>query len=102
MGNREIAGALIMFLMFSSFEARADKWRDYKCYVSDMDGQMWVHIFELDARYWDAGKAAVNGKFILDSFGRRLAQVREVRECVPVDKVFVSFDARRLEDATPM
>ena len=102
MGSRTIICALILFLMFSSFATLADQWRDYKCYVSDTDGRMWVHIFELDARQRNAGEAAVNGKFIFDSFGRPLAQVREVRECVPLDKVFVSLDARRLEDATPM
>ena len=50
MVSRTITCALILLLMFSSFATLADQWRDYKCYVSDTDGRMWVHIFELDAR----------------------------------------------------
>ena len=50
MGSRTIICALILFLMFSSFATLADQWRDYKCYVSDMDGRMGVHIVERDAR----------------------------------------------------
>lgn len=102
MGSWIIIPALIFFLMLSSLETQADQWMDYKCYVSDMEGRMWVHIFELDARHWNTDEAAVNEKSILDSFGRPLAQVREVRECVPLDQVFMSLDARRLDDATPM
>ena len=102
MSGWTIIRALVFFLVLSSFEALADQWVDYKCYVSDREGRMWVHIFELDARQWNAGEAAVNGKFILDSFGRPLAQVREMKECVTLDQVFMSLEARRLDDATPM
>tara|TARA_B100000035_G_scaffold267439_1_gene240492 strand:- start:1598 stop:1786 length:189 start_codon:yes stop_codon:yes gene_type:complete len=41
------------------------------------------------------------GRLILDSFGRTLAEVREVKECVLLDASFSSLKARTLDDNTP-
>ena len=41
------------------------------------------------------------GRLILDSFGRTLAEVREVKECVLLDASFSSLKARTLDENTP-
>ena len=41
------------------------------------------------------------GRLILDSFGRTLVEVREVKECVLLDASFSSLKARTLDENTP-
>ena len=88
-------------LVACSLCADAQQWSDYKCYVVDTEGGQWVHLFELDPQNLPAELAALPGRFILDSFGHTLAEVREVKDCVLVDASFSSLEARTLDDNTP-
>ena len=84
-----------------SLFAHAQQWSDYKCYVVDTEGGQWVHLFEMDRQKLSAEVAALRGRLILDSFGRTLAEVREVKECVTLNASFSSLKARTLDDNTP-
>lgn len=84
-----------------SVYADAQQWSDYKCYVIDTEGGEWVHLFEMDPQNLSAELGALPGRLILDSFGRTLAEVREVKECVPLDASFSALKARTLDDSTP-
>jgi diaminopimelate decarboxylase len=88
-------------LMICSLCAHAQQWSDYKCYVVDTEGGQWVHLFEMDPQNLRTELAALPGRLILDSFGRTLAEVRAVRECVSLDASFSSLGARTLDDNTP-
>ena len=88
-------------LLACSLCAQAQQWSDFKCYVVDTEGGQWVHLFEMDRQKLSTEVAALPGRLILDSFGRTLAEVREVRECVPLDASFSSLKARTLDDNTP-
>ena len=94
------ACVIATFVVCSLF-ARAQQWSDYKCYVVDTEGGQWVHLFEMDRQKLSAEVAALPGRLILDSFGRTLAEVRDVKECVPLDASFSSLKARTLDDNTP-
>ena len=41
------------------------------------------------------------GRHILDSYGRMVAEVQEVKECVSLNASFSSLKARTLDDNTP-
>ena len=45
--------------------------------------------------------AALPGRHILDSYGRMVAEVQEVKECVSLNTSFSSLKARTLDDNTP-
>ena len=92
--------AIAAFAM-GSLVAHAQQWSDYKCYVVDTEGGQWVHLFEMDPQNLSTELGALPGRLILDSFGRTLAEVREVKECVPLDASFSSLKARTLDDNTP-
>ena len=81
--------------------AHAQQWSDYKCHIVDTEGGHWVHLFEMDPQDLPAAQAALPGRFILDSFERPVAEVREVRECVPLDASFSALQARALDGNTP-
>lgn len=83
------------------FSAHAQQWSDYKCHIVDTEGGHWVHLFEMDPQDLPAAQAALPGRFILDSFERPVAEVREVRECVSLDAPFFALKARALDDNTP-
>ena len=84
-----------------SLVAHAQQWSDYKCHVVDTEGGQWVQLFEIDPQNLSTELVALPGRLILDSFGRTLAEVREVKECVPLDASFSSLKARTLDDNTP-
>jgi len=88
-------------LMACSLCADALQWSDYKCHVVDTEGGQWVHLFEMDPQNLQTERAALPGRLILDSFGRELAEVREVKECVSLDASFSSLKARTLDANTP-
>lgn len=92
--------AIAAFAM-GSLVAHAQQWSDYKCYVVDTEGGQWVHLFEMDPQNLSTELGALPGRLILDSFGRTLAEVREVKECVPLDASFSSLKARTLDENTP-
>jgi len=92
--------AIAAFAM-GSLVAHAQQWSDYKCHVVDTEGGQWVHLFEMDPQNLSTELGALPGRLILDSFGRTLAEVREVKECVPLDASFSSLKARTLDDNTP-
>jgi len=92
--------AIAAFAM-GSLVAHAQQWSDYKCFVVDTEGGQWVHLFEMDPQNLSTELGALPGRLILDSFGRTLAEVREVKECVPLDASFSSLKARTLDDNTP-
>ena len=94
------AFVVAVFAMCSLF-AHAQQWSDYKCYVVDTEGGQWMHLFEMDPQNLSTELDALPGRLILDSFGRTLAEVREVKECVPLDASFSSLKARTLDDNTP-
>ena len=94
------ACAIAAFAMCSLF-AHAQQWSDYKCHVVDTEGGQWVQLFEMDPQNLSTELVALPGRLILDSFGRTLAEVREVKECVPLDASFSSLKARTLDDNTP-
>ena len=94
------ACAIVAFVMCSLF-AHAQQWSDYKCHVVDTEGGQWVHLFEMDPQNLSTELSALPGRRILDSFGRTLGEVREVKECVPLDASFSSLKARTLDDNTP-
>ena len=75
-------------LVVCSFCAQAQQWSDYKCYVLDTEGAHWVHLFEMDPQNLSKEVAGLPGRLILDSFGRSVAEVREVKECLPLDASF--------------
>ena len=78
----------------------AQQWSDYKCYDVNK-GVQWVHLFEMDPQNPSTELAALPGRLVLDSFGRTLAEVREVKECVLLDASFSSLKARTLDENTP-
>ena len=96
-----LKACVIATLVVCSLFTHAQQWSDYKCYVVDAEGGKWVHLFEMDRQKLSTEVAALPGRLILDSFGRTLAEVREVRECVPLDASFSSLKARTLDDNTP-
>ena len=96
-----LKACLIATSVVCSLVAHAQQWSDYKCYVVDTEGGQWVHLFEMDRQKLSTEVAALRGRLILDSFGRTLAEVREVKECVRLDASFSSLKARTLDDNTP-
>jgi diaminopimelate decarboxylase len=70
-------------------------------YVVDTEGGQWVHLFERPPQNLTTEVAGLPGRLILDSFGRTVAEVREVKECVSLDASFSSRKARTLDNNTP-
>jgi diaminopimelate decarboxylase len=96
-----LKGCVIAAYGVCSLFAHAQQWSDYKCYVLDTEGGQWVHLFEMDPQNLSMELAALPGRLILDSFGRTVAEVQEVKECVSLDASFSSLKARTLDDKTP-
>ena len=92
---------LMLFVCLCATQAQAQLWRDYKCFVRDTTDTAWVHLFELDAAQEEQAVSALTDRYILDSFGHRLARVKKVVECVPLDVAFSSITARQLDSVTP-
>ena len=92
---------LMLFVCLCATQAQAQLWRDYKCFVRDTTNTAWVHLFELDATQEEQAVSALTDRYILDSFGHRLARVKKVVECVPLDDAFSSTTARQLDSVTP-
>lgn len=92
---------LMLFVCLCATQAQAQLWRDYKCFVRDTTDTAWVHLFELDAAQEEQAASALTDRYILDSFGHRLARVKKVVECVPLDVAFSSTTARQLDSVTP-
>ena len=92
---------LMLFVCLCATQAQAQLWRDYKCFVRDTTNTAWVHLFELDATQEEQAVSALTDRYILDSFGHRLARVKKVVECVPLDVAFSSTAARQLDSVTP-
>ena len=92
---------LMLFVCLCATQAQAQLWRDYKCFVRDTTDTAWVHLFELDAAHEEQAFSALTDRYILDSFGHRLARVKKVVECVPLDVAFSSTTARQLDSVTP-
>lgn len=92
---------LMLFVCLCATQAQAQLWRDYKCFVRDTTDTAWVHLFELDAAQEEQAFSALTDRYILDSFGHRLARVKKVVECVPLDVAFSSTTARQLDSVTP-
>ena len=91
----------LMLFCLCATQAQAQLWRDYKCFVRDTTNTAWVHLFELDAAQEEQAVSALTDRYILDSFGHRLARVKKVVECVPLDVAFSSTTARQLDSVTP-
>jgi hypothetical protein len=92
---------LMLFVCLCAMQAQAQLWRDYKCFVRDTTGTMWVHLFELDAAEAAHAISALTDRSILDSFGQPLAHIKTVVECVPLDAAFSSTTAQQLDSVTP-
>lgn len=92
-----VSGVLLAY----SLCAQAQQWSDFKCYVVDTEGGQWVHLFEMDPQALPVELAALPGRHILDSYGRMVAEVQEVKECVSLNASFSSLKARTLDDNTP-
>ena len=60
-----------------------------------------MHLFVMDPQNLYTELAALPGRLILDRFGRKVAEVREAKECVSLDASFSSLKARTLDDNTP-
>ena len=92
---------LMLFICLCATQARAQLWRDYKCFVRDTTGTAWVHLFELDAAEAAHAISVLTDRSILDSFGQPLAHIKTVVECVPLDAAFSSTTAQQLDSVTP-
>ena len=79
----------------------AQQWSDYKCHVVDTGGGQWVHLFEMDPQNLSTELTTLPGRLTLDGYGRKVAEVREVKECVSLDASFSSLKVRTLDDYTP-
>ena len=96
-----LSASVLAGFVACSLCTHAQQWSDYKCHMVDTEGGQWVHLFEMDPQNLSTELAALPGRLILDSFGRMLAEVGEVKECVLLDASFSSLKARTLDENTP-
>ncbi|MBY6225870.1 TapY2 family type IVa secretion system protein [Ferrimonas balearica] len=92
---------LMLMALVSASAVQADDWQDYKCYLTDRDGEAWIKLFEMQPQNRHKQQASLVGAPMLDSFGQPTGYIKAVMECVGVRDTFTDHHARLLDEQTP-
>lgn len=94
--SKFIYGLFFFVLVGFNFDAVAEVFQDYKCYVKSSYGDEYVVFFKWKEKDANRQMLALPAKQLSDKMGKKYF-VKQIDECVPVDKYFSSIKAKELD-----